>query len=1730
MKCYFKLICILLSFSSISYAQNTKLWGSLNLKDNSNVELLLNSISNTEYSNRVLVQNTSGNELNYLFLRKNGILVNTASASLDYATLFQTYLKIKSTDFYLPNNRSIKPTETPTYGTLSDNDNKFYIRLPFSGGLDEINNNKLLGGTTFFTRGIQDQSFRRKLWKEVFLSAIIQSEILSNELLGYTNTTYQENAVSKILNINNQVATGTDVLSQSKDIAECINSLTNIAIKPGTYGSTNIQDFLINFRTKIPDEKFSNAIHDLSIALEALSIGVEINSIVLKTYLLKTLQTAEADHRLETIESWIYSSSPGYNDSEILNGFEDAKKEYSQIREQTWIAIGAAIINNPSTFLLSGASIVLEETSKYFFDNYYKYYGVKLPFVNGIIATSTALINLVYDVDEEYDVLRLASIAATLEEYLSHYLYSNYSNINASEISIRSKSCLAQINSFLGYFYFTQIRQVYDNKWYSNFGMFLLTNASFNDNGVTKEMLMSYCNEGISRNIEFFKQYSEPYYCAKTEVIWFNNLIENYYSYISKPSLSNGKVTPIAGTTTDNFLFSVSYVDPNPNSAPPSIVRVIIDGNGYSMTKDPSDNNFTDGVVYTYSRTFATSKTYSYSFSAINSIGNALSPFPESGTLDLHVNQSTAGWEASISPLNTNYSPASVTKGTTITVNTEVRNSGLYTYSNIPVRVEMRNSQGILVAYCETGTGSIAVGSGKIVNCQVTVPTNGIDGNYTLASLIFPSLDTDYNNNSHANSFYIGENLGNEIFRCNGLELPDNHTDWYINGKKFYIYGMNNSGTKYVTLRDPSGDLDKVYERRCKVYSSFDSFVACDIVDSDGWAALYGGYAILNGPKFDNPELSGSPGSAIYAYANVAANSGDLFESHASNYELYSSTTTDIKPWYNTLSKEGTFGRIKIRFDIPANAPLGKTVFYFRAEYSNRSYYDFIRLTVYVTNPSPVISSLSKTSISADDIITITGTNLGTSGTVKFGEIPSANVTSWSETTIMCTVPQGITNSQVTVTNPNGTSNGLAYTVISSTGSPVLIYQIPDQTMSQNETKYIGNLNDFFNDPNNGSLSFTATSNNTEISITSSELSQNNLYLVASANLLSNSTITVTATDNSGKYVSDSFVIFAAKVLKVSPPSTFIESTSGTTTFTLTSNIDWAASESSDWLTAVKTNATTLTVTYNKNSSVDSRSAIITISGTGVTSQVVTVNQSGATPALSVSPSSRSVSSTSGTTTFAVTSNIDWAVSESSDWLTAVKTNSTTLTVTYNQNSSVDSHLANITLSGTGVTSQVVIVTQSGATPALSVYPSSGSVSSASGTTTFTVTSNIDWTVSENSDWLTAIKTNATTLTVTYNENSGNDNRSANITLSGTGVTSQVVTVNQSGATPALSVSPSSGSVSSASGTTTFTITSNIDWTVSENSDWLTAIKTNSTTLTVTYNENSGNDNRSANITLSGTGVTSQVVTVNQSGATPALSVYPSSGSVSSASGTTTFTVTSNIDWTVSENSDWLTAIKTNATTLTVTYNENSGNENRSANITLSGTGVTSQVVIVTQSGATPALSVYPSSGSVSSASGTITFTVTSNIDWYVSESSDWLTAVKTNATTLIVTYNENSSDDNRSANITLSGSGVIPMVISILQDKGIANSIIDILDSSKIKIYPNPTSDKLYILSSSDIRSEILIKLYDSSGQLIYSDSVERLSAEERIEVSTNSLKCGIYFLQLNSKKSCRIEKIIKQ
>jgi len=240
-------------------------------------------------------------------------------------------------------------------------------------------------------------------------------------------------------------------------------------------------------------------------------------------------------------------------------------------------------------------------------------------------------------------------------------------------------------------------------------------------------------------------------------------------------------------------------------------------------------------------------------------------------------------------------------------------------------------------------------------------------------------------------------------------------------------------------------------------------------------------------------------------------------------------------------------------------------------------------------------------------------------------------------------------------------------------------------------------------------------------------------------------------------------------VLNVTPPA-------GTTSFDVISNTSWTLSESTSWFSISASSGTgnaTITVTYDQNASSVARNGTITLSAPGASDVTITVNQAGA--ALSVAPAIRNVTAAAGTTTFDVTSNTVWTASESVSWFSiwpAGGTGNGTVTVTYDQNLSVSPRNGSITFTSPGLANVVVSVSQAGAGVILTVTPSNRDVAAPAGTTTFSITSNTGWTVSESVSWFSVLPLSGTgngTITVTYGENATGSTRAGNLAVTASG-------------------------------------------------------------------------------------------------------------------------------------------------------------------------------------------------------------------------------------------------------------------------------------------------------------------------------------------------------------------------
>ena len=271
----------------------------------------------------------------------------------------------------------------------------------------------------------------------------------------------------------------------------------------------------------------------------------------------------------------------------------------------------------------------------------------------------------------------------------------------------------------------------------------------------------------------------------------------------------------------------------------------------------------------------------------------------------------------------------------------------------------------------------------------------------------------------------------------------------------------------------------------------------------------------------------------------------------------------------------------------------------------------------------------------------------------------------------------------------------------------------------------------------------------------------------------------------------------------------------------------------------------------------------------------------------------------------------------------------------------------------------------------LSVSPTSVTLEP-NGSAKIMVTSNTSWTASSSGIWLSINPNRASggreiEIAVNSPNNTG-ANRQAIITFTDdTGTVSARVTVTEkaSGSTPDpdpfLGISPSKLNFASSGGSNSFSITSNVSWTVKSNESWCTVSPSsgsNNGNVTVNVAENPNTTSRSATIEVLGEGgLLSKTITVNQDAKqiTYTLDVSPSSLSFAAAGETKNITVTSNDSWTVSSNQSWCTVSPSSGSnngTIKVTAAANSSTSSRSATITIKGANSGTKTVSVAQEGA----------------------------------------------------------------------------------------------------------------------------------------------------------------------------------
>ena len=420
----------------------------------------------------------------------------------------------------------------------------------------------------------------------------------------------------------------------------------------------------------------------------------------------------------------------------------------------------------------------------------------------------------------------------------------------------------------------------------------------------------------------------------------------------------------------------------------------------------------------------------------------------------------------------------------------------------------------------------------------------------------------------------------------------------------------------------------------------------------------------------------------------------------------------------------------------------------------------------------------------------------------------------------------------------------------------------------------------------------------------------------------------------------------------LAPPSAAFPAAGGTAMVTVTatpSDAPWTASTTTPWITitsgASGTGNGAVSYTVAANTSANLLTGTITIAG-----QTFTVTESAANSSFSILPMSAAVPAAGGTGMVAVTaslSNAAWTAASNVPWITitsgASGTGNGSVSYSVAAINSVNARTGTVSIAG-----QTFTVNQSGATPSFTIQPTSAGAPAAGAAGTVAVTAtppDASWTATSNVPWITitAGASGSGNGSVSYSvaANGSVNPQTGTLTIAG-----QTFTINQSGAGTTFSIQPTSATAPAAGASGSIAVTAtpaSASWTAASNVAWITigsgASGTGNGTVGYSVAALNSVSGRTGTLTIAG-----QTFTVNQSGATPAYSLSPTSASLPAAGGPQTVSLTAappDAPWTVSGAPSWIaiTSATSGAGSATISYTAaaNTSNNARSGSLTIAG-------------------------------------------------------------------------------------------------------------------------------------------------------------------------------------------------
>ena len=361
------------------------------------------------------------------------------------------------------------------------------------------------------------------------------------------------------------------------------------------------------------------------------------------------------------------------------------------------------------------------------------------------------------------------------------------------------------------------------------------------------------------------------------------------------------------------------------------------------------------------------------------------------------------------------------------------------------------------------------------------------------------------------------------------------------------------------------------------------------------------------------------------------------------------------------------------------------------------------------------------------------------------------------------------------------------------------------------------------------------------------------------------------------------------------------------------------------------------------------------------------------------------------------------------------------------------------------------------------------------------VTSNGDWTVTSNVEWLSISPANGSknaTIVVTASPNNGEEIRQGQITVATKDNSALLAVTQDFNETPFLRIEPNQINCDYLGGTFDVNVMSNIDWTLSPLPNGISASATSgngnaSISVTIGPIENDS-DGRNVTLVFSG-GTILAPLEISQSGQPNfGVTIDPTILGFGYEGGAETVAVTCEVGWTAEVDVDWITLNVTSGegnAEVVVTAAESNVFVKREAYITFqSSVGFVASLYVYQQAAPDPHfLTVNPSEFLFGKEGGMQTLSIGCNEEWNIDLGCDWLSLSATSGTgdaEVVLTVEPNSIVEPRSIDFAVVSGDLIQRV-TVEQEAGDEPVWVSLLPDTLSIPYTGATSAQVSVTSN---------------------------------------------------------------